>query len=191
MASKSRVQRAHGSLPRERTHTSQPRARMARSFCDGCSAAAAQTIPPSQQRTRNFITLRLCSSAFVDSTPMAESQRPTQSRDPRRHPRRRGARRRSPASRRSSTSRRRRAAALPQVREPAAGRRVQDSRRLQHGGAADAGAARARRRDLLVGQPWPGHGARGTRARRAGGRRDADDRAGRSKSTARGRSAPR
>ena len=80
---------------------------------------------------------------------------------------------------------------LPQVREPAAGRRVQDPRRLQHGGAAHRRRARRRRHHLLVRQSRPGDGARRPRARRAGGRRHADDRAARSRSTARGRSAPK
>ena len=50
------------------------------------------------------------------------------------------------------------ASLLGQVREPAADGRVQDSRRLQHAGAAPARGAGARRHHLLVGQSRPGGG---------------------------------
>ena len=68
--------------------------------------------------------------------------------------------------------------ALSQVREHAAGRRLQDPRRLQHGRAAHRRPAAARRRDVLIGKSRPGDGARRTRAGGARGRRHADDRAG-------------
>ena len=66
-------------------------------------------------------------------------------------------------------------AALAEVREPAAGRRVQDPRRLQHGRAAHGRATPARRHHLLVRQPRPGRRHRRPRARHTGGRRDAHD----------------
>ena len=58
---------------------------------------------------------------------------------------------------------------LPQVREPAAGRRVQDSRRLQHGRAAHRRAAPRRRHHVFIRQSRAGDGAR--RARRSALRR--------------------
>ena len=45
----------------------------------------------------------------------------------------------------------------PQVREPAAQRRVQDPRRREHAAAAVGGRTRARRHHLLVGQPRHRH----------------------------------
>ena len=60
-------------------------------------------------------------------------------------------------------------AVVPQVREHAAGRRVQDSRRLQHGRAPDRRPAAPRRHHVFLGQSRPGHGAR--RARSSGRRR--------------------
>ena len=68
--------------------------------------------------------------------------------------------------------------ALSQVREHAAGRRLQDPRRLQHGRAAHRRRAAARRRDVFIGKSRAGDGARRTRAGGARGCRHAHDRAG-------------
>ena len=84
-----------------------------------------------------------------------------------------------------------RTAALPQVREPAAGRRVQDSRRLQHGRAAHArrarGAASSPTRPAITARRWRSRHASSARRRSSSCRR----RRRRSRSRARGRSAPK
>ena len=67
---------------------------------------------------------------------------------------------------------------LPQVREPAARRRVQVPRRAERHLGAARGRAGPRHRRLLVGQPRPGGGPRRPAPRRAHDDRDAGRRAG-------------
>ena len=84
-----------------------------------------------------------------------------------------------------------RSIALAEMREPATGRRVQNSRRLQHGRAAHRRPAAARRHHLFVRQSRPGHGARGANPWRACGSRHADDCAKDKDRGTRGHSAPK